>query len=93
MAKNGREAVELYKTLQKKPELIIMDHRMPIKNGLDAMKEIIQYDNSAKVVFASGDKLIEREVRQEGAIDFLHKPFSNAHLIEKIKTLISIAQY
>ena len=93
MAKNGMEAVELYKTLQHKPEIIIMDYRMPLKNGLDAMKEILQYNNSAKIIFVSADHVIETEARREGAIDFLHKPFSNMFLIKKIKELISLAQF
>jgi two-component system chemotaxis response regulator CheY len=92
-AKNGIEAVELYKTCQNKPEIILMDHRMPLKNGLDAMKEIIQYDNSAKVIFTSADHVIEKEARREGAIEFLLKPFSNSYLIKKIKMLIPITQY
>ncbi len=92
-AKNGMEAVELYKTFQNKPEIILMDHRMPLKNGLETMKEIIQYDNSAKVIFTSADHVIEKEARREGAIDFLHKPFSNSYLIEKINMIITITQY
>ncbi len=42
MAKNGAEAVEMYKTFNKKPDIIIMDHRMPIKNGIEASREILQ---------------------------------------------------
>lgn len=93
MAKNGMEAVKLYKTLHIKPELILMDYRMPIKNGIEAMKEIIQYDNSAKIIFTSADHVIEKEALREGAIEFLHKPFSNSYLIKKIKMIISITQY
>ena len=92
-AKNGMEAVEIYKTCQIKPEIILMDHRMPLKNGLDAMKEILQYDNAAKIILTSADPIIEEEARREGAIDFLHKPFSNSNLIKIIKMLTSITQY
>lgn len=34
MAKNGEEAVNMYKSFLKKPDIIIMDHRMPVKDGI-----------------------------------------------------------
>jgi len=39
---NGKDAIEKYINLEEKPDLILMDHRMPIKNGLDAMVEILK---------------------------------------------------
>jgi YesN/AraC family two-component response regulator len=33
---NGKVAVEEYKNFEGKPDIILMDYRMPIKNGLDA---------------------------------------------------------
>jgi len=41
IAYNGEEAVALYRSLPKKPEIVIMDQRMPIKSGVDATKEIL----------------------------------------------------
>ena len=54
-ANNGEEAVEMYKGFNDKPDIILMDHRMPIKTGIEASKEILQIDNKAKIIFASAD--------------------------------------
>ena len=52
---NGKDVVESYKKNLEKPKVIIMDHRMPVMNGLDAMKEILEIDRNTKIIFASAD--------------------------------------
>ncbi|MCL2350518.1 MAG: response regulator transcription factor [Defluviitaleaceae bacterium] len=46
---NGQEAVELYKT--HRPDIALMDIRMPIMTGLEAAEEILAHDANAKVLF------------------------------------------
>jgi len=46
-ARDGQEAVQMYNAFKDKPDIIIMDHRMPIKNGIKATKEIL--NNSIKI--------------------------------------------
>ena len=48
---NGKDAVEKYNNFEVKPDLILMDHRMPIKNGLDAMIEILAINNQEKIIY------------------------------------------
>ncbi|MBL0741106.1 response regulator [Chryseolinea lacunae] len=50
-AVNGREAVEKYKALR--PDLIIMDISMPELNGMEAAKEILTEDPTARIVMLS----------------------------------------
>lgn len=90
MAKNGEEAVQMYKNFPKKPDVIIMDHRMPIKSGIEASKEILEIDKDAKIIFASADKAIEEWARSIGAICFICKPFSNKKLIANVYKAIGI---
>ncbi|MFX1500811.1 MAG: response regulator [Promethearchaeota archaeon] len=78
---NGEEAVELFKSFQIKPDIILMDHRMPKKNGIDATKEILNISNHAKIIFASADRSVEKEALSIGAVSFKEKPFS----MEKLK--------
>jgi len=47
-AKNGAEAVERYK--QTKPDLTLLDINMPVKNGEEALREIIEHDPDAFVI-------------------------------------------
>lgn len=90
MAKNGEEAVEKFKSFSKKPDLILMDYRMPIKNGIEATKEILQIKNDIKIVFVSADSTIKNYARSIGAITFKNKPFNNEKLINNIKKALSI---
>ena len=87
IAINGKVAVEKYKNFKEKPDLILMDHRMPIKNGLDAMIEILEIENSTKIVFASADISIKEKALSLGACAFLDKPFKMQGLITTIKNL------
>lgn len=47
-AENGEEAVLLYQELQ--PDLVIMDITMPVKNGIEALKDMIQLNPKVKVI-------------------------------------------
>ena len=85
MAKNGKEAVEMYKSFPNKPDVIIMDHRMPIMNGIEASREILQFDKDAKIIFASADMTVQKEATSIGVISFKGKPFNTNRLINNVK--------
>ncbi|MGD9213672.1 MAG: response regulator, partial [Desulfobacteraceae bacterium] len=50
-AKNGKEAVAMYKSL--KPDLVTMDITMREMDGFVAAKEILAHDGSAQIIFLS----------------------------------------
>lgn len=86
-AVNGNVAVELVKV--QNPDLIFMDIVMPEKDGIEALKEIMEFNPDAKVVMASSvgtnDRL--KEALGYGAYDFIQKPLSFeaiANIIEKV---------
>ncbi|MFX1569366.1 MAG: response regulator [Promethearchaeota archaeon] len=83
-AYDGMEAILKFKDFMTKPDLIIMDHRMPIKNGIDTMKEILEIEPNMKIIFASADIQIRDIAMKAGAISFQEKPFSIIQLKEKI---------
>ena len=85
MAKNGKEAVEMYKSFSNKPDVIIMDHRMPIMNGIEASKEILRFDKNAKIIFASADSAVQQEAASIGVISFKGKPFNMDRLINNVQ--------
>ena len=47
-AENGRQAVEIAEVIH--PDIVVMDHSMPVLNGLEAMREIRQRDDGIKVL-------------------------------------------
>jgi len=81
---DGEEALRKYKNANDKPDVIIMDHRMPVMNGVQATKEIMRMNPRQKVIFVSADVLVEKEARDAGAVEFLPKPFRMDDLIEKM---------
>ena len=93
IAKNGDEAVQMYKSFSKKPDVIIMDHRMPIKDGLEASKEILNIDKNAKIIFASADESIEVYAQSLGIVSFKFKPFSNERLIGNVKKALQQSEF
>jgi two-component system chemotaxis response regulator CheY len=84
-AANGHEAIMMYKNFSNKPDVILLDYRMPIKNGIEVMKEILEIDKSAKCIFVSADIQIREEVLELGAVSFKEKPFSFERLYNNIE--------
>lgn len=89
-AENGLEGVLLYK--QHKPDLVTLDITMPVMDGLEALKEIKQFDRDAKVLMVSamGQELVVKEAVVYGANTFIVKPFSEERLIETVEKLLAI---
>ncbi|UCC21127.1 MAG: response regulator [Promethearchaeota archaeon] len=85
---NGEDAIEKYHQMKEKPNIILMDHRMPIKNGLDAMTEILQVNKNEKIIFASADISVQAKAKALGACAFLEKPFKMQELLNKIQSIV-----
>lgn len=83
-AHNGVEAVQLSE--EERPDLILMDIRMPELNGLDATR-IIKEVSSVPVIALSAYAFEEniRQARQAGCDDFMAKPFKVENLIELVR--------
>ena len=73
-AKDGVQAVEQFKAHN--TDLTFMDIVMPEKTGIEALKEIKQYNPAAKVVMAStvGTQSNLTDAITAGAFEFLQKP-------------------
>jgi len=79
-AANGRQAVVLACELT--PDVVVMDISMPLLNGLEAMRQILQARPTTKVIMLSyydEDFFIE-QARELGAAGYLFKQTS-AHLV------------
>lgn len=87
-AENGSVAVSKYSEL--KPDLVLMDITMPEMDGLQALKAIKGSDADAKVIMCSamGQQAMVIESIQNGAKDFIVKPFQADRVIEAVKKVI-----
>ena len=83
-AGDGAEAVARYQELR--PEVTTLDITMPQKDGLEALREIIALDPSARVVMCSalGQESKVLESIKLGAKDFVVKPFQPDRVIEAV---------
>ena len=82
-ASNGQEAISMYK--EHNPDVVFMDIIMPIKSGIEALKEITNFNSNAKVVIASSavtQNYLKLAI-EEGAYDFLQKPITE-EVVKKI---------
>lgn len=84
-AADGEEAVAKYKELR--PDIVTMDITMPKKDGITAIREILEFDPNAKVIVCSamGQKPMVIEALTAGAKDFLVKPFQPERVIEALR--------
>lgn len=89
-AANGQEAFEEYQN--KKPDLVLLDITMPEVDGLEALKKIIQVDQTANVVMitALGQKDQVLACIKAGARDFIIKPFDQERVIDTLDHLMAV---
>lgn len=81
-ARSGEEALRIYDETQPRPDLVLMDLNMPGMTGDQAFNRLREIDPDAPVVFVSGywDRDLERELRGNGALGFVQKPYEAATL-------------
>lgn len=93
-ATNGQEAIALWKAW--KPNLILMDMRMPVMSGYEAIRQIrqeeenlLEADPSARrtciiALTASAFREQRQEILNMGCDDFISKPFKREQIFEAI---------
>ena len=91
-ATTGLEAVEMYKQLSPRPDLVTMDVMIPGNiNGIQALEKIKEINPEAKVIIISvlDHKDIANKALELGALEFISKPFSIQNLVNVIKNIFS----
>ena len=88
-AYDGHQAVDLYASMSEKPDVVLMDQRMPRMDGITATNKILEIDPDAKVIFLSADDATESRAMNVGASMFLAKPVSMHWLVDSIKNVMS----
>jgi len=87
-AKNGKEAMEKLRSMKPPPDAVIVDHRMPLKDGLTVTQELKALNAGIDVIFASADAKIRAQAMQAGANSFITKPFRVNQLLRALKRIL-----
>ncbi len=84
-ATNGKEAVE--KVEADSADLVIMDMKMPVMDGMEALRRMKEHNPYLPVIMVTGYGTIDTavEAMKVGAFDYITKPFDSFALLEKVK--------
>ncbi len=86
VAENGKEAVEMMKSNPGLYDLVLMDVRMPVMDGITATTEIRKFDTKTPIVAltASTTKETINSVKDKGMNGFIAKPIDPTTFADKI---------
>ena len=89
VADNGQTALDLI--IQHRPQIVLLDIQMPLKSGLEIMKQVQAMDIYPATIILSGHddfEYVQAALRQ-GASDYLLKPCRSTKILECIETIIA----
>jgi nitrogen-specific signal transduction histidine kinase/CheY-like chemotaxis protein len=90
-ASNGQEAIEIFQQHSSQIALVLLDLSMPIMSGEDCLRQLKQIKPDLLVLLSSGFSESEATHRFQasGIKDFLQKPYTAAHLIELVRSVLA----
>jgi FixJ family two-component response regulator len=70
---------------------LILDVAMPGMSGLEVQEELKRRGQAIPIIFITGqkDEEIRKQAFRQGAVKFLHKPFSDSALFEAVNAALS----
>lgn len=92
-ANNGDSALDSYHRDQ--PQLVMLDLVMAGMSGFEVLQKLRELDRKAQIIIASADlqTLTDSLVKEAGAINFIHKPFAPAQVLEAIDAALLEQSY
>jgi FixJ family two-component response regulator len=71
---------------------LILDIAMPGMTGFDLQRELKVRGHSIPIIFISAqkDEVVRRRAVQQGAVEFLFKPFSDTALLQALNTVLRV---
>jgi len=93
LAREGREAVELFREAPEKISMVLLDLTMPVMGGEQALRELQRIHPSVRVLLSSGFNEVEavRRFTGKGLAGFVQKPYTAVALAAKVKLILATA--
>ena len=90
-ARDGLEAVEVFRSHKDEIDVVISDMGLPKLGGWEAFQKMKEIRSDICVILASGyfDQDLKAEMVKAGAKDFIQKPYDLDEITEKIREVIS----
>lgn len=87
--KDGAQALKSYS--ENKPDILILDVMMPVKDGFTLAKEVREIDDRTPIIFLTAKSQVQDVIDgfEHGGNDYLKKPFSMEELIVRMKSLLN----
>lgn len=91
-AGNGREALKIIQ--QQPPQIVIMDILMPVMDGREALRQLRDQENWIPVILLTqiGESTERAMALEEGADDYLNKPFDPHELVARVRAVLRRAK-
>jgi FixJ family two-component response regulator len=88
---NAREFLDAFDAAI--PAALVLDVRMPEQSGFDVQAELNRRGASLPIIFVSGHGDIPMSVRalQNGAIDFVEKPYNSQQMLDRVQRALKLA--
>jgi DNA-binding NtrC family response regulator len=90
LAETGKKGLELFK--QEKPEIVLLDLKLPDIDGLKVLDEIVRSEIKAYVVIITAYATIDTAVQaiKMGAFDYLPKPFTPEQITHHMQMIAKV---
>lgn len=91
---DGADAMDVIRAVR--PDLVVLDHMLPGKSGLDILTELRADPEFVKLpvlmLTARGQARDREQAEKAGVSRFMTKPFSNIEVVTAVRDLVQLAQ-
>ena len=89
-ADTGARGLKIFK--KKQPQIVILDIRLPDKNGLDVLKSMMKNNFPSKIIMITAFQDMETTIMamKRGAFDYIHKPLDIDQVEQAVDRAVSI---
>jgi DNA-binding response OmpR family regulator len=94
IARDGFQALDIFKKLQGQIQLVILDFLMPIRNGAEVVNDLRRIDPRVPIVLTSGATSHEslKRLLGNGMCGFIPKPLARRKLLASVRSTLDAAR-